>query len=113
MQNLQDVIADLHKYTVKVITDRTVGTDIIVTPISKYAKDISTSTPEFKENGLILTCYHIIGDANSESKSLYDELKVYFPETKITLSAQVITEYCNPKYDIAFLNIKETGKIFR
>src|SRR6476469_9220029 len=107
MQNLQDVIADLNNCTVKVITSRTVGTGIIVTPVSKFTKDTSTLTSE-KENGLILTCYHVIGNANSESESLYDELKVYFPETKITLSAQVIAEYCNPEYDIAFLNIKET-----
>jgi len=109
MQNLQDVIADLNKYTVKVMTDRrTVGTGIIVTPISSQAP---ITAVENEENGLILTCYHVIGDANSENETLYDELKVYFPQTKTTLSAEVKIEYCNPKYDIAFLYVKETEKI--
>ena len=107
MQNLQqDVNADLNKYTVKIMTDSRVGTGIIVTPISSQVPMTAVGN---KENGLILTCYHVIGDVNSET--LYDELKVYFPETKTTLSAQVISEFCNPKYDIAFLYIKETGKI--
>jgi len=111
MQNLHDVIADLNKYTVKVITDRTVGTGIIVTPIPKFAKVTSTSTFESKGNGLILTCYHVIGNANSESEYLYDDLRIYFPKSETTLFAEVISKYCNPEYDIAFLKIKETEKI--
>ena len=67
MQNLQNVIADLNKYTVKVITDRTIGTGIIVTPISK-----DTSTFEFKENGLILTCYHVIDNLRNKTIDFKD-----------------------------------------
>ena len=60
---------------------------------------------------MILTCYHVIGYANSEDETFYDNLRIYFPETNTTLSAGVKEEYCNSKYDIAFLYIKETEKI--
>ena len=79
------------------MTDSRVGTGIIVTPISSQVPMTAVGN---KENGLILTCYHVIGDVNSET--LYDELKVYFPETKTTLSDKLYQNFVIPNTILHF-----------
>jgi hypothetical protein len=88
MQNLQAAINELDKYTVNIKTDRSIGTGLIVT-----------------NDGLILTCYHVIGDPENNS-SLFHDIEVYFSDTK-KAAAQVVEEYCRPDLDIAFLQLKE------
>jgi hypothetical protein len=78
----------LNKYTVRVKTEVSIGTGIIVT-----------------DTGLILTCYHVVGDVKN---AFFEDIEIYFPEAeKTTKAVQVIKEYCSPDLDIAFLEIRE------
>jgi Trypsin-like peptidase domain len=89
----QPLINDLEQYTVAIKdreTGETHGTGVIVT-----------------DDGLILTCYHVIGD--NESKTLYykDAIDIYFPSANITKPATIEEEYSNPELDVAFLKLNE------
>jgi S1-C subfamily serine protease len=58
------------------------------------------------DDGLILTCYHVIGD--NRTNSITDKVvDIYFPESKSTKSAEVSKDLCNSHQDIAFLKLKE------
>jgi hypothetical protein len=65
----------------------TIGTGVIVT-----------------EDGLILTCYHVIGDVRNR-KPYYNIVDVYFTEADATKQAEIAKEYCDPSLDIAFLRL--------
>src|SRR5919112_4643747 len=68
----------------------TIGTGVIVT-----------------DDGLILTCYHVIGDIRNGTL-YYKTVDVHFHEAAdITKSAEIVEEYCNPSLDIAFLRIQD------
>jgi CheY-like chemotaxis protein len=87
MQNQQTAaINDLEKYTVGIRTDRSIGTGIIVT-----------------DDGLILTCYHVIGDV--ENNSFYEDIEVHFSTNKVSKAVHV--EYSKPELDIAVLRVDE------
>src|SRR5919202_3847994 len=66
----------------------TIGTGVIVT-----------------EDGLILTCYHVIGDIRT-GKPYYKTVDVYFTEANVTKQAEIAEEYCNPSLDVAFLRLQ-------
>jgi uncharacterized protein YjbI with pentapeptide repeats len=90
--NHQYFIDDLNKYTVAIKdgeTGETHGTGVIVT-----------------DDGLILTCYHVLGD-NENGRFYYkDSIDVYFPEADVTKAAYILEEYNNPELDIAFLKLR-------
>jgi tetratricopeptide (TPR) repeat protein len=88
MENLQVDINEISKFTVRIKTEDSVGTGVIVTG-----------------DGLILTCYHVI--KNLDHKTPVD---VYFPSSKVTSHANVVDEYCNSDLDIAFLQLQDEGK---
>src|SRR5215831_21401238 len=96
MSNNLDVINNFDKSIVKIIVDdgRDIGTGFVVT-----------------DDGIICTCYHVIGDL--ESEKVYDNIQVYFPQTKQTISATILKENGNkercfdPTNDIAFLKLFE------
>jgi S1-C subfamily serine protease len=72
--------------------DRTIGTGVIVT-----------------EDGLILTCYHVIGDIRN-GKPYFKIVDVYFTEDDVTEQAEIVEEYYKPSLDIAFLRLMGEDK---
>jgi hypothetical protein len=96
MQNYQTNIEDLGKCTVAIQkagdNGRILGTGVIVT-----------------DDGLILTCYHVIGEIKNKTIK-HNSIDVYFPEFKITKSASAVKEYCDPSIDVAFFKI-ENGSL--
>ena len=58
-------------------------------------------------NGLVLTCFHVIGDTKYNSYS-YDQVDVYFPKANVTKHAKIITEYSRAHKDVAFLTLTES-----
>lgn len=67
----------------------TVGTGVIVT-----------------DDGLILTCYHVIGDIRTKTP-YYKTVDIHFHEANITKSAEIVEGYCNPSLDVAFLRLQD------
>jgi hypothetical protein len=61
------------------------------------------------DDGLILTCYHVIGDIRNRTP-YYKTVDVYFTEADITKPAEVAEEYCNPSLDVAFLRLQGQDK---
>ena len=102
MSNNEDFIKNYDKSIVKITTHDglNVGTGFIVT-----------------DEGIICTCYHVVGDLNT--KTFYDNIQVYFPNTKQTVSGNILLkddnktkeQYTDPKNDIAFLQISREIKI--
>jgi hypothetical protein len=93
MQNYQENFQNLPKCTVAIkrsSNDSLLGTGIIVT-----------------EDGLILTCYHVIGD-HIHKNITQRNVNIYFPSNpNVKGSAEVIDRFCDPELDIAFLKLKE------
>jgi hypothetical protein len=95
--NHQSLIDDLNKYTVAIKdteTGETHGTGVIIT-----------------DDGLILTCYHVIGDNKNERFYYKDTIGIYFPEAGVTISAYIEENYCNSRLDIAFLRLQKEGQL--
>src|SRR5215475_6840724 len=95
MQSNQDTIQDLRKCTVAIqrsSDSKVLGTGVIVT-----------------DDGLIITCYHIIG--NLKNKTIYfKDVDIYFPSVPdIKGHANVLEEYSDASSDIAFLQLQ--GKL--
>jgi hypothetical protein len=94
MQNSNQAnLQDLKKCTVAIRepkSNKVLGTGIIVT-----------------EDGLILTCYHVIG--NLKSKTIdFTDVDIYFPTISQSKGhANVVEEYCDPSLDIALLQLKQ------
>jgi predicted transcriptional regulator len=95
MQSIKDNLQDLKKCTVAIrnsIGDDVLGTGVIVT-----------------DDGLILTCYHVIED--QRNNTIYKTVHISFPSissnSRIKTHAEVKEQYCNPSLDIAFLQLNE------
>ena len=59
------------------------------------------------DNGYILTCYHVIGD-HIRKKIIDRDVDIYFPSNPgVKGHANVIDTFCDPKLDIAFLQLQE------
>src|SRR5690348_11003754 len=56
--------------------------------------------------GLILTCFHVVGDRANNQFS-YDNFDIYFPEANITKRAVVSKELSCALKDVAFLTLEE------
>jgi S1-C subfamily serine protease len=67
VQHRNTDIDQLQNYTVRIKTEVSVGTEVIVT-----------------ESGLILTCYHVIGDVKNTS-TIFEDIEIYLPEADNTL----------------------------
>jgi Trypsin-like peptidase domain len=91
MQPSQDSLDDLSKCTIAIQADgKVLGSGVIVT-----------------DDGLILTCYHIVR-SNKNNKILDKKnFNVYFTNTKDIKPAEIIEDYCNAYLDIAFLQLQE------
>ncbi len=85
-------LQDLSKCTVAIQTsigDKILGSGVIVT-----------------DDGLILTCYHVIGYIYNKN-IIYRDVHIYFPSApEINGHANVIDRFCDPKLDIAFLQLE-------
>jgi S1-C subfamily serine protease len=77
-------IKDLPNCTVRIRTGEMTGSGVIVT-----------------DDGLILTCFHIIKNVKSENA----KIEVYFPSTKVTNYATIFES--NPSVDVAFLQLQD------
>jgi GTPase SAR1 family protein len=96
MSNNNRILNNYEKSIVKIITleGRIIGTGFIVT-----------------NDGIICTCFHNIGDL--DNKEVYNDINVYFPETKQKVKATVLKDeknsegYKDPINDIAFLHIQK------
>jgi serine protease Do len=89
----QSLIDDLNKYTVAIkdtATGETHGTGVSVT-----------------DDGLILTCYHVIGDNKNEALYYKESIGIYFPGANVTKAAFVEESYCNSRLDIALLRLQK------
>jgi S1-C subfamily serine protease len=91
MQKSQDTNQGLANFTVaiqKAGCKNILGTGVMVT-----------------DDGLIVTCYHVVGSI--QTKSLDDIVDIRFPLLpEIKRSASPVKEYCDPKLDIAFLQLQ-------
>jgi Trypsin-like peptidase domain len=91
----QDNLQDLQKCTVSIqrsSDSKVLGTGVIVT-----------------DHGLILTCYHVIGNLKNETIDFKD-VDIYFPSApEIKARANVLEEHSDASSDIAFLELQ--GKL--
>jgi hypothetical protein len=61
-------------------------------------------------DGIICTCFHVIGE---NEHNIYENIQVYFPQTKQTVPVTILTEenrkrqYIDPINDIAFLKLSK------
>jgi S1-C subfamily serine protease len=73
-----------------------------------FRRDVEGTGVIVTDDGLILTCYHIIG--NLKNRTLYSKtVDIYLPEGGLSQSADVIEKYCDPSIDVGFLRLQ--GKL--
>jgi hypothetical protein len=93
MQNIQDNLQDLTKCTVAIrnsIGDDVLGTGVIVT-----------------DDGLILTCYHVVEDV--KSGTIHKTVHISLPSAPdIKRLASPLEKYYDSELDIAFLQLQES-----
>src|SRR3954467_8333854 len=94
MQNINQAnLQDLKKCTVAIHepkSNKVLGTGVIVT-----------------DDGLIVTCYHVVGNIKTKTKTLDKTVDVYFPVIHNVKGNANVLEYSDSSSDIAFLQLIE------